>query len=224
MLSQPTRKRQNSFSQVIKRPRKKVPVLVFRSVSNPGPFVRIRIELFFLMTDLKNPDPDALKPALKLKVQVRFFLNYIMALNFHVFLGAIMVRVLPNLVKEHHLHLIKLVPCNYLWYGKYRRFTLKKIYGWIWVFKVRIQIDETIRIRNWFFASNATVAGVQNAAETSQVVYQNSVRPAFQNFTTGAQQVRATTTYNYNWTFWTVLRSRSKTVGRLRLPLFELCS
>ncbi len=38
-------------------------------------------------------------------------------------------------------------------------------------------------------------AGVKNAAETSQTVYRESVRPALDNFSVGAQQVRETTTF-----------------------------
>ncbi len=39
------------------------------------------------------------------------------------------------------------------------------------------------------------VAGYRNAAETSKVVYRDSVKPALENFSTNAQQASGTTTF-----------------------------
>jgi hypothetical protein len=43
--------------------------------------------------------------------------------------------------------------------------------------------------------SATLVVGYQNAAETSKVVYRDSVRPALENFSTNAQQASSRTTF-----------------------------
>jgi hypothetical protein len=52
-----------------------------------------------------------------------------------------------------------------------------------------------IRIRIRIRIRNTGLAGYQNAAETSKVVYRDSVRPALENFSTNAQQASGMTTF-----------------------------
>jgi hypothetical protein len=47
----------------------------------------------------------------------------------------------------------------------------------------------------WASKSLVPIVGYQNAAETSKVVYRDSVRPALENFSTNAQQASAMTTF-----------------------------
>jgi hypothetical protein len=47
----------------------------------------------------------------------------------------------------------------------------------------------------WASKSLVPIVGYENAAETSKVVYRDSVRPALENFSTNAQQVSVMTTF-----------------------------